>query len=53
MKNENKQNFQSFEILKEWAGRQRICFLNHSIKKLCSMGLECLALDVGHMWVHS
>ncbi len=49
MKNQIIQNFQSFEILKERAARQRIHFLNHLIKKLCSMGSKFLALDAGHM----
>jgi hypothetical protein len=33
MKNQIKQKFQSFEILKERATRQRIHFLNHLIYK--------------------
>jgi hypothetical protein len=49
MKNQFIQKFQSLEILNERATRQRIDFLNHLIKKLCSMGSKCLALDVGHM----
>ncbi len=49
MKNEIIQNFQSFENLNEKVIRARIYFKNHLIKKLCSMGSKCLALDVGHM----
>jgi hypothetical protein len=45
----NHLNFQTFEILKERVARQRTHFLNHLIKKLCSMGLKCLSLDVSHM----
>jgi len=50
MKNQIIQKFQSLEILKEMFARQRIYFLNHLAKKLCSMGSKCLALGVGHMW---
>jgi hypothetical protein len=53
MKNQNKQKFQSLEILKERGARQRTHFLNHLIKKLCSMVSKCLALDASHMWVHA
>ncbi len=42
IKNQIKQKFQSLEILKERATRQRIHFLNHLIEKLCSMGSNCL-----------
>ncbi len=42
MKNQIIQKFQSFEILKERATRQRIHFFNHLTKKLCSMGSKCL-----------
>jgi hypothetical protein len=49
MKNQIKQKFQSFENLKGRAVRQRTQFLNHLIKKICSMGSKNLALDVGHM----
>ncbi len=49
MKNEIIQKFQSFEILNEKVTRARIHLKNHLIKKLCSMGSKCLALDVGHM----
>jgi hypothetical protein len=49
IKNQIKQKFQSFEILKERVARQRTHFKNHMIKTLCSMGSECLTLDVGHM----
>jgi len=44
------QIIQNLEILKERDVRQRIHFLNHLTKKLCSMGLECLALGVGHRY---
>jgi hypothetical protein len=52
MKNQMKENFQfqNLEILKERATRERTHFLNHLIKKICSMGSKCLALDVGHMY---
>jgi len=50
MKKQIKQKNLSLEILKERATRQRTHFLNHLIKKLCSMGSKCLALDVGHMF---
>jgi hypothetical protein len=43
------QKFQNLEILKKKVARQRIHFKNHLIKKLCSMGSKCLALDAGHM----
>jgi hypothetical protein len=49
MKNQIKQKFQSLEILKQTVARQRIHFLNPLIKKLCSMGLKCLALNTNHM----
>jgi hypothetical protein len=49
MKNQVIQKFQSLEILKERASRQRIHFKSHLIEKLCSMGSKCLALDVCHM----
>ncbi len=49
MKNEIIQKFQNLEILKERATRQRMHLKNHLIKKLCSMGSKCLALDAGHM----
>jgi hypothetical protein len=49
MKNQIIQKFQSLEILKERVARQRTHFLNHLIKKLCSMGSKCLTLNVGHM----
>ncbi len=49
MKNQIIQKFQIFELLKERVARQRIRLKNHLIKKLCSMGSKCLALDVGHM----
>jgi hypothetical protein len=48
MKNQIIQKFQSLEILKEKARRQRVHFLNHLIKKN-SMGSKCLALDACHM----
>jgi hypothetical protein len=38
MKNQIIQNFQSLEILNKRVPRQRIHFLNHLIKILCSMG---------------
>jgi hypothetical protein len=47
MKNQIIQKFQSLEIFKERATRQKIDFLNHLIKKLCSMGSKGFALDVG------
>jgi hypothetical protein len=40
---------QSFEILKEKVARQNTHFLNHLIKKLCSMGSKCFVLDANHM----
>jgi hypothetical protein len=49
MKNQIIQKFQSFEILMGRVVRQRTFFLNHLIKKKCSMGSKCLPLDVGHM----
>jgi hypothetical protein len=49
MKNQIIQKFQSLEIWKERATRQRTHFFKHLIKKLCSMGSKCLALDAGHM----
>jgi hypothetical protein len=49
MKNQVIQKIQSLEILKEKATRRMIHFLNHWIKKLCSMGSKCLALNAGHM----
>jgi hypothetical protein len=49
MKNQIIQKFQSLESLKERATRQRTHFLKHLIKKLCSMGSKCLALDASHM----
>jgi hypothetical protein len=42
MKNQILQNFQSREILKERATRQRIHFFNHLTKILCSMDSKCL-----------
>jgi len=50
MKNQIKQKIQSFQILKEKVPRQKKnSFLNHLIRKLCSMGSKCLALDASHM----
>ncbi len=49
MKKKIIQNFQSLKILKERATRQRTHLKKNLIKKLCSMGSKCLALDVGHM----
>jgi hypothetical protein len=49
MKNQIIQKFQSLEILKEKATRQMIHFLHHLMKKICSMGSKCLALDAGRM----
>jgi hypothetical protein len=49
MKNQIIQKFRNLEILKERVARQRTHFKNHLIKKLCSMGSKCLALNVGHM----
>ncbi len=49
MKNQIIQKFQSLEILKERATRQRTHFVNYLIKKLCSMGSKCLALYASHM----
>jgi hypothetical protein len=47
MKNQIKQKFQNLEILKEMATRQMTHFLNHLIKKLCSMGSNvCLKIQV-------
>jgi len=49
MKNQIIQKFQTFKIWKEKVTRQWTHFLNHLIKKLCSMGSKCLVLDVSHM----
>jgi hypothetical protein len=49
MKNQIIQKFQSLEILKEKATKQRIHFFNYLIKQLYSMGSNCLALDAGNM----
>jgi hypothetical protein len=49
LKNQIIQKFQSLKILKEKIAKQRIHFKNHLIKKLCSTGSKCLALDVGYM----
>jgi len=49
MKNQIIQKFQSLEILKERAIRQRTHLKNHLIKKLCSMGSKCLAFNASHM----
>jgi hypothetical protein len=49
IKNQIIQKFQSFEILKERATRQRTHFFNHLAKSLCSMGSKSLALGVSHM----
>ncbi len=49
MKNQIIQKFQSFEVLKEMIAKQRIHFLNHLIKKICSMGSKFVALDASHM----
>jgi hypothetical protein len=49
MKKQIIQKFQSLEILKEKATKQRIHFFNHLIKHLCSMGSNCLALDASNM----
>jgi len=49
MQNQIKQNFKSLEILNERATRQRTHFKNHLIKKLCSMGSKCLAIDVSYI----
>jgi len=49
MKNQIIQNFQSFEILNERTIGQRIHFKNHLIKKLCSRGSKCIALDASRM----
>ncbi len=49
MKNQIKQKYQSIETLKEKVVRQKTHFKNHLIKKSCSMGSKCLALDAGHM----
>jgi hypothetical protein len=50
MKNQIKQKFESFEILKERATRQWTHLKNHLIKKLRSMGSKCLALNASHMF---
>jgi hypothetical protein len=50
MKKQIKQKFQSVEILKKRATRQKKThFLNHLIKTLCSMGSKFIALDASHM----
>jgi hypothetical protein len=49
MKNRIKQEFQNLKILTERVARQRIHFKNHLIKKLCSIGSKCLALNACHM----
>jgi len=49
MKNQIIQKFQSFEILKERAARQKIFFFQPFDPKKCSIGSKCLALSVGHM----
>jgi hypothetical protein len=49
VENQIMQKFQSLEISKERVARQRIHLKNHLIKKLCSMGSKCLALDASHM----
>jgi hypothetical protein len=49
MKNQIIQKVQSFENLKERVTRQNTHLKNHLIKKKCSIGSKCLALDVGHM----
>ncbi len=49
MKKKIIQKFQILEILKERVARQRTHLLSHLIKKLCSMGSKCLALDASHM----
>jgi len=49
MKNQIIQKFQSFNILKKMVAKQKTHFLNHLMKKLCSIGSKCLALGVGHM----
>jgi hypothetical protein len=47
MKNQIIQKFQSFEILKEKATRQKIHFLNHLTKNIYSMNSKCLASSAG------
>ncbi len=49
MKNQIKQKFQSFEILKERVARQRDHFLNHLIKQLCLMDSKYFSLNANHM----
>jgi hypothetical protein len=49
MKNQIIQKYQSLEILKERATRQRTHCFNHLTKKLYSMGSKCLALNASHM----
>jgi hypothetical protein len=49
MKNQIIQKFQSFEILKERATRQKIHFFYHLTKKYSSMGSKCLTLGASHM----
>jgi hypothetical protein len=49
MRNQITQKFQSLEILKERVARQRTHFKNHLVKKVCSMGSNCLTLDASHM----
>ncbi len=49
MKNQMKQKFQIFEILKKKVARQNIDFLNHLMKQLCLMDSKNLALNTNHM----
>jgi hypothetical protein len=49
MKNQIIQNFQNLELLKARVTRQMTHLKNHLIKKLCSMGSKCLALNVSRM----
>jgi hypothetical protein len=49
MKNQMKQKFQNFKILKKKAARQNIDFKNHLMKQLCLMDSKILALNTNHM----
>ncbi len=49
MKNQIIQKFQNLEILKERIVRQMTHLKFYLIKKSCSMGSKCLALDASRM----
>jgi hypothetical protein len=44
-KNSKSSNFEG----KSSKAKKKTHFLNHLIRKLCSMGSKCLALDASHM----